>query len=250
MKHLHVLTTGEAGHGKDTIGKHLIAAYGYGRVAFADELRAQMIIAYSGAPEPVTLELMDRRDTKNVPQERFALRYCSDADFVGVALQTFESEDAGPAGDIRPLEERLAMPRSYRRIAQVWGTEYRRRSRFGWDSYWIDKVDAVIQASTRPMVITDGRFDNEVEYAKNNGMQRIHVSKPLHAETKVTHDSEKIPQPDAETIVLLNDSTIQDLHRKIDACATRLERAGAWTGLIDVARQVRNARGKFAGASN
>ena len=244
----HILITGEAGHGKDTLGRHLIERYGYARTAFADALRGEIIDAWRGSPEPVTLEFMDRRDIKNVPQPRFALIHCSDQNYVRVALEAFALEDAAYFDEMAratvraidmgleprhmaiegidweaarerghfSLDDRMRLPRSYRRIAQVWGTEYRRRSVHGHEFYWIDIVRGTLRASRGPIAITDGRDPQEVNWAKASGMQRIHVFKPDHGETKVTHSSERIPPPCEETIVLINDQDVPALLDKLD----------------------------------
>jgi hypothetical protein len=272
MPHRHIIVTGEAGHGKDTIGLHLVEQYGYRRLGFADSLRDEMVEAYAGAPEPVTIEFMGIREIKNLPQHRLALRFCSDKDFVGVALEAFAQEDEAfwreclerassfsdgldtpdnwrsAMGEVRARllpsipdldwnkalaphrtgftdEERELLPRSYRRIAQVWGTEYRRRSEFGYDSYWLDQVDAIMRSSTIPLVITDGRFPNELDWAESVGMQRIHTYRPGYGETKIVHDSEKIPPPTPTTIVISNDRDLISLLTKVDQQMAMLVRA-------------------------
>lgn len=236
----HILVTGEAGHGKDTIGAFLVNERGYVRTAFADPLKQEIVWAYAGAPSPVDFDFLNNRDTKKTPMARLALVHCADKNFVATCLTVFAREDvdlfeslrahvvAHPELNADALSlgsrtlkqavlsegfteaERIALPRSARRIAQVWGTEYRRST---CDSYWVNKAAAFIEKSKTPVVICDGRFQNECDWANESGLRRIHIVRPGHSEILVKHTSEMIPPPDARTADLINDISPDEFDR-------------------------------------
>jgi hypothetical protein len=238
-----IIITGEAGHGKDTIGDYLIENFGYQRVSFSDCLRTELAAAYAAAPLPVDEDFLSRRDSKNVPQARLALRYCADQDFVALALSATAAEDQAlfnklnhsphqPAALFLPtamrghwsIEERLALPREPRRLQQVWGTEYRRAQD---PDYWL-KAAARTMAPDVPKVISSGRYQNEVDFAYAQGGERWHVVRPGHKEVTVAHSSEQIAPVDARTLVVENDGTLPDLYAKVGGILT-LWRARAAT---------------------
>ena len=207
MRKPHIIVSGEAGHGKDSVGSYLVENHGYQRAAFGDPLKEEVFGAYLQSPQPVTWESVNGREVKELALERLALRYCSDASFISVCLQNFATEDrqvlpflraaiaelgdqrrerltflgkpAATAFNIEAFTEtqRIALPRSFRRICQIWGTEHRRGPN-GTPNYWIDMMDAFVDKSTRPVVITDGRFINECEWADKKRARRMNVWRP------------------------------------------------------------------------
>ena len=149
---------GLKGSGKDTAAG-ILAGHGFLRMAFADELYAEVAAAFS-----VTTHFLARRDTKETPLERLALRFCREPQFVASAT-------AERARDGRPVEGVLNAPRSPRWVLQQWGTEYRRRPPFGHDEYWVEplmrKIDAKPQGTR--IVLTDVREPTEVENIRVRG---------------------------------------------------------------------------------
>ncbi|MGC8518949.1 MAG: hypothetical protein ACP5P4_10545 [Steroidobacteraceae bacterium] len=141
---------GLKGSGKDTAAA-MLAELGFKRMAFADALYAEVARAYE-----VTPHFLGRRDTKETPLERLALKHCRDARFVGLFT------DAARGG--RSIEE-VESPRSPRWVLQQWGTEYRRNSEWGYEGYWVDpvmrKIDAMPPGSR--IVLTDVRSLLEVQ---------------------------------------------------------------------------------------
>lgn len=215
--HPHILITGEAGHGKDTIGEYLVKNHGYLRTAFADPLKKEIIDAYKNAPELIDMAFMNIRELKNTAVERFALKYCSDKDYVATVIKTFEAEDlvlaASQGRGVFTAEERLDQPRSMRRIAQTWGTEYRRSKV---DSYWVDLAADFIEAANgksehQPVVICDGRFYNECDWAEKNGLKRIHVIRPGYLEITIKHASENQLSSSFNTVLIENTPSTGDL---------------------------------------
>jgi hypothetical protein len=228
MRYPHLIITGEAGHGKDTVADHLVEKLGYCTIAFADLQKKEVISAYSNSPEVVDIDFLLIRETKKTPSDRLSLVHCNDADFVKVALATFKQEDMdlfklrkkgildNPRHNEYTEKERLTLPRSPRRITQTWGTEFRRQSEFGHELYWIDPVTEFIKKSTKPVIVKDGRTPQELEWAKLNQIERIHVVRPGYGETIVKHVTEIIPDTDQNTLTLLNDKSLLDLISKVN----------------------------------
>lgn len=228
-----LIITGEAGHGKDTIADFIIGKYGYERLSFSDFLRQEVAAGYSRAPMPVTEAWLNLRDLKNVPQPRLAFTYCDDTEFVAIALRATLEEDRElfektvtsrhqPAALILEAatagmwsdEERKLLPRSPRRVQQVWGTEYRREQD---EDYWLKKALPFLGQGA-PKCISSGRYPNEVAFAYAHGGTRWHVVRPGHKEVTIAHSSESGIAPiDARTIVLDNSGAPEQLYSKITA---------------------------------
>ena len=117
------------------------------------------------------------------------------------------------------IQERLELPRSPRRITQVRGTEYRRQSKYGHPNYWIEKNKKILRESTTPYAVTDGRTFDEINWAKSFGLKRIHVVRPEYATKIAKHETEMIPPPDSQTLVLENGGTLDELYEMVDAVA-------------------------------
>jgi hypothetical protein len=144
---------GLRGAGKDTAATILVEN-GWRRVAFADALYLEVAEAFG-----VTLEFLQRRETKETPLEELRLLNCKDMLYVGRFLAIEEARLAD-AGASVPQIELLCQPRSPREILQVWGTEYRRQLYN--DDYWREQVHKVIQANPGTnFVVTDVRFPDE-----------------------------------------------------------------------------------------
>src|SRR6218665_290879 len=190
--------TGPAGAGKDTCA-HILQAYGFRCIAFADELRRQVAEAWRIDPRMLT-----DRATKEWDIPALAIANCSDGNFV-VRMHT--------------LNEDAQAPRSPRWIMQRWGTEYRRH--FEGDTYWIGFVERWVQRqrgiSCKRLVITDVRFENEAKFVQRLGGWQITVHrpdlKPL-AHTSSQHVSERLFKlPHAHAVH--NDGDFGHLHAEL-----------------------------------
>jgi hypothetical protein len=246
----HVLLTGEAGHGKDTMCDRMISHHGYSRIGFADGVKDETCSRYLGSPINITRDYLNERSIKELPQASLALKYCSDAAYVEIALRAFESEDrelfamtvtkfGGISGYSQAesfvLDVRMELPRSSRRITQVYGTEYRRTAPNGYAAYWIDRLQVKMESLHTPHAIADGRFPNEVALAEKINIPRIHVVRPSFGELKgvqaSTHESENIPPPDAQTIILLNDGDLASIHAKVDHAVELLKQGASYVAI-------------------
>lgn len=200
----NILISGLARHGKDTIAAILVQAHGYERVAFGDALRDEIVSIYEASPMVVDVEFLTKESTKETPDERLALIHCSELDYVTAAMRAFENEDAGMT-----LGSRLQKPRSPRRIQQTYATEYRRSQN---EYYWIEAAQRRINGIDGPVVVCDGRSVSELNWAKANAFERMHVVRPGYANISAAkHSSEVIPDPDEETWMLTNLEGAPDL---------------------------------------
>lgn len=154
---------GIRGAGKDTCASTLVQAHGFTRAAFADDLYQEVADAFG-----VSVAFLSNRDTKEAPLSELALERCRNADFVRVVLQL---QGYG-------YKRRWVMraKRSPRWVLQFWGTEYRRRSQYGTDSYWLDRVASRLRSSPDGhFVITDVRFVNEARFILDKGGVLVRV---------------------------------------------------------------------------
>jgi hypothetical protein len=150
---------GLRGSGKDTAAQFLVAQ-GWRRIAFADALYIEVAEAFG-----VTVEFLQRRDTKETPLPELSLVHCEDEMFVGCFL-AYEDALLAKEGRVESPAVQLTKPRSPREILQVWGTEYRRVMVS--DDYWRDQVFKAITAHPDTnFVITDVRFPDEAKLVEN-----------------------------------------------------------------------------------
>jgi hypothetical protein len=124
-------------------------------MAFAEPLRNEICDAFCIEP----LDLI-RRETKEHPITRLALRKCLSDGFVGRMIIHFGEQD---------IKLDLDAPRSPRQIMQWWGTEYRRKQK---PSYWISQATKRLsyylnQGLASRIVLTDCRFANEAEMVRD-----------------------------------------------------------------------------------
>jgi hypothetical protein len=146
-----IALTGAAGSGKDTVADLLVKHAGFTKLAFADPLRQEVCDAFRSEPLELT-----RRETKEHPITRLALRQCLSGGFVGRMIIHFGEQD---------IKLDLSAPRSPRQIMQWWGTEYRRKQD---PAYWTRRTSLCINHLLRTrlasrIVITDCRFNNEAD---------------------------------------------------------------------------------------
>lgn len=180
---------GAKGSGKDTLAAYLTDENGYVRTSFAEELYRQVAATYS-----ITVEHLSRRETKETALPFLALKHCQDIRFTEVALQSLTRSKrlrkaclayvvtgAMPAHvAARRVKELLNTSRSPRWVMQLWGTEYRRKSKYGVDAYWLNRVAAVIASQPQQrFVITDVRFINEAKFVELMGGALIRIRRPL-----------------------------------------------------------------------
>ena len=171
--------SGRQGCGKDTAAQHLVAKHGWRRIAFADAMRVSL---YRLNPylETVEMRLQD-------------------------ALFAFENWDV--------LKRELP---EVRRLLQTFGTEVG-RDVFG-ESIWIDiAMRAIDSAPDANWVITDVRFENELQAIRQRGGNLIYIRRPGCKANKA-HRSEHFDTRAVADVEVVNNLDIQNLCECIE-CA-------------------------------
>lgn len=201
---------GLAGTGKDTVADVLVAHAGFRKLAFADALRAEVAEAFG--EEPL---LFTRRETKDTPHPRLTLARAP-LSFAGAVLIALGHSDTfGPINDV------MQQPRTPRDMLQWWGTEYRRRQD---PDYWVKQLTARIQHymldGERRFVITDCRFDNEVDALRQPQYhsQLWQVARPgitLANTTEGQHASANDGSAFSSDHVIHNQGTVHHLRDKV-----------------------------------
>lgn len=175
MKYKLIGITGYAGSGKDTIAGFLD---GYKRLAFADSLKYICMGLFGLKYEEVFGELKDT------------------------------------VLDRKPFKKDMTP----RKILQYFGTEIV-RNQFGNliekpENYWINLIEKIITDNPETSyVVTDVRFNNEVEFIKNLGGTIVEVKRP-GIEPCNKHPSESGVK--GVDIVIDNDGTLEDLKSKVN----------------------------------
>jgi hypothetical protein len=152
MNHPHIIgLTGPAGSGKDTVADLLAVHAGFTKMAFAETLRTEVMLAFAIDPSFLT-----QRETKETPMRCLALSRCLDEGFIArmIIMHTLKGE---------PLD--LDAPRSPRQIMQWWGTDYRRhQSADYWVNALLKRANYLLgQRLASRIVVTDCRFSDEVD---------------------------------------------------------------------------------------
>jgi hypothetical protein len=192
---------GLKGSGKDTAAE-MLTGCGFTRMAFADALYAEASRSYE-----VTPHFLARRDTKETSLERLALKHCRDANFVGLFTMQQARGQYLTVGDV------LDMPRSPRWVLQQWGTEYRRKSRWGREEYWVDPVMRRIDAKRKGsrVVLTDVREPIEVRAIRARGGLLVRIRR------------RKVEEEDAQAVRAGCASSLHSSETLARACAVDFE---------------------------
>lgn len=200
---------GPAGAGKDSAADHLVVQFGFIKYAFADPLYEEVADAYG-----VTVDSLQDRRTKEVPQARMSLSNCDNLDFVDIAFTdlvlTTKYLDC-------LTSDFLARPLSPRYVLQLWGTDYRRAQN---ENYWIDRARSFLkvfsdfgETNNCPGVLISGtRFRNEVDLIDELGGELWHVKRTgAQVADNAGHVSaQQLPEREHDKI-LYNNSTIAQL---------------------------------------
>uniref|UniRef100_A0A6C0EFE5 Deoxynucleoside monophosphate kinase n=1 Tax=viral metagenome TaxID=1070528 RepID=A0A6C0EFE5_9ZZZZ len=167
--------TGKKGHGKDTVGK-ILNKYGYKRIAFADPLKEACRCIFG---------------------------------FTDEQLYGDEKEKTDPFWNVTP-----------RHILQYVGTDLF-RDQLGFvvpdlgKDIWIKSAEKHIESSGfDKIVITDVRFQNEVDMILKKGGYVVRVTRPS-IKSGDTHVSETHIDDLVVNNDILNDGTIEDLEQKV-----------------------------------
>lgn len=201
---LIIAVSGKMQHGKDTIGEYLIAKYNFQRLSFADKLK-EICMEYDNST-PEIRDLWSRKVARELLEDE------ARAEEVEQLMQQV------CPGVWRKLtyEECYGIKTSYsRKVLQEIGgacnTGMRKLSPGCWVRY------AVKQCTEGRWVITDLRFKDEAYAVEMFGNSQIwRVERPTFETTGANHESEKDMDDYPFEVVITNDSTIEDLHAKVD----------------------------------
>lgn len=247
--------TGRKRSGKDTAGAHLVENLGYTRLALADPIKAIL-----DAIDPF-VDGKDRRNPENeydaVPKKaadesqrlinavstEISRRGLSADPGAGRILQAtkvirilnpyavpahrdadsdrLSAHLAAAGGDWYQLKnEDIPAHREIRRLQQVLGTEAG-RSVFG-DDLWIRLMLAAANRVEGPVVVTDVRFDNEVDAIHAAGGLVIAIDRPGLGANTDAHASEAGVSAQLVDQVVVNDGGLADLYSNVeDAVGTQ-----------------------------
>lgn len=163
---------GYPGSGKDEVAKILVDHYGYQRVAFADPIRA----AFLAGNQWIKVGDNCFRKLKEI------------VDAIG-------------------WDEAKRLYPEIREGLQLEGTEGGREIH-GWDC-WLNIAERKLSQSERN-VITDMRFENEVDFCNARGSFNLHVIRPGVGKVN-NHSSEQMDYAKIRHGVLVNDGDLLDL---------------------------------------
>lgn len=187
-----IALVGGKGCGKDTAAGVLLREYGFKKIAFADPIK-DMCLA---------LGLTDAQ--VHDPEEKE-----QPVDWLGQATPRYVMQTLGTEWGRRMVDPDLWVNAVERRILRAW-----------------QNVDEPTY-----FVLTDVRFPNEIEMARDLGALVIHIRRGRQSwwqrlKARFAHQSERpLPVLPGDT-VLRNDGTVEDLHEKVvAACYGRLEGA-------------------------
>lgn len=177
--------------GKDTVAAHLVENYGHTRLAFADGVRDAL---YRLNPL-----IADRSDW--------------DIHRVADLVDAVGWENAKEDTEIRSLLQRMGTD-AVRDVVgeEAWVKALERKV----DQFPILQVEGLRRPITPRIVITDVRFPNEAEYVIDEGGTIVRILRPDTDMSGDTHISETALDFFSADVTLVNDGTVEDLHREVD----------------------------------
>jgi len=197
------MLTGYAQVGKDTFAKRLVEAHGFARVSFADPMREAL---YKLNPSINVAEVYETDAPKDCAKFLMA-RGSPIAIPLRIIIDHFGWDRA-----------KVLFP-EIRQLLQRFGTEVGREM-FG-DNFWVDQaIKKIDQSPSYRIVITDARFDNEVERIRQLYQWSAH-----HYLVKVIRpgfipvNAHKSDAGLSEFLIdfdIVNDSSIDELNSKVD----------------------------------
>jgi hypothetical protein len=206
-----IAMTGYAGVGKDTAAELLVTHLGFRQLAFADALRGEVSNAFG-----IELSYLTHPSTKNHPMTALSMRKAPMGFLAALALAPGVIPGIGEG---RVPDAWLDAPRSPRQILQWWGTEYRRREH---EHYWsrqlAQRVFDYMRDGESRFVITDLRFNNEVETVRALDGKIWQIKRPgITAETtsEGAHASATDGSEFGPDLVLSNSHDIRHLQQLV-----------------------------------
>jgi len=187
---------GFIGSGKGTVGRYLVSKYGYRSASFAHSLKDAVSAIFVWPRDMLEGDTAESRAWRELPDPYWSSKM---------------------GRDITP-----------RWVLQYMGTDVMRNHFI--DNIWIWSLEKKLADNDLPTVITDVRFPNEIKVIRNLGGKLIWVRRDPEPEwvnmalndpermafRSDVHPSEYKWLGGADFNVIWNDSTLEDLYRKID----------------------------------
>ena len=202
--------SGKMQHGKDTVGEHLIAKYGFRRLSFGDKVKEVCMNYDNSTPE--------LREHWNKKVAREVLDDESRADEVDASMQRV---CPGVWKKLTYEECYVTKPASARIVMQQFATNEMRR--LDPDCWVRCAMQQCQQEKGSRWVITDMRFKNEaywIEAVDNSQLWR--VRRPIPDAPGAEHTSEVELDDYPFEVFVDNDSTIEALYKKVDRIVKRV----------------------------
>lgn len=182
--------------GKDTFASRLVDAHGFTRLAFADVMREALL-----ALDPYVTHV-----------EMWEEESLGASLYVGTRLERL-SDYVGLHG-----WERAKGHPEVRRLLQRFGTEAGRN--IHGEDVWVNLTAAQVAAVPGPVVITDVRFPNEVDYVRRNGGKTARITRAGIVPDPNGHASETSVNDIPVNFSVANNSSVEALHAIADAIAS------------------------------
>jgi hypothetical protein len=174
--------SGRKHNGKDTVGNYLVEVYDYKRIAFADKLKEACMIIFGLTKEQVFDEtLKDVVDNYWGVSPRIILQYVG-TDLLRNQLKTI----------IPHIDNNIWVKAVHKQI-----------------------LDELKKDPLQKFVITDVRFENEIQFIKEMGGVNIRITRPT-IENNDTHSSENQLQKCKVDYDIINDNTLESLYMTVD----------------------------------
>lgn len=217
--------TGQARHGKDTVGKmllsHMPAAT---RFAYADKIKEFLLEAVASGEsmeqnkEGSVLFLTSRAELETAMLNTLHLGLMQYAVPVKEAVDALVDVLKAHHGNLQELHDgRIVFTSSWRKLFQITGTEWARET-FGerfWIDPWLPKENAVI-TDVRGHGATEHR-DIEAQSIIDNGGVVIRVFDPRIGEAVRSHSSESGISDAVVAHTIINDGSLEELEDKVKA---------------------------------
>ncbi|HRO60245.1 MAG TPA: hypothetical protein PK177_13940 [Burkholderiaceae bacterium] len=157
--------TGFAGSGKDTVAARLVEQFGAARVAFADQLKDEIVEAFG-----VDRQLFEDPALKDRPTPELQLRYCTEAGYCDHQWGVANAYGHRPLVDLDEINPRTIMT--------TWG-DWRRDSD---PAYFVraglERINALAASGAHTVAVPDVRYHNERHALKGRGAAIWRVSRP------------------------------------------------------------------------
>ena len=223
-----ICLSGLAGSGKSVVSEYLQKDGGFAAIAFADPLKTFLKEVYDFSDD----QLYGPSEMRSEPDKRYPREHTWNS---GICLCCGVNQ---PESSRPVVLERMSIPPqcyltpryALQELGTKWGRDcyedtwveyaFRRAKRY------MDKTDPIYNRETGVtvfppiggVVITDGRFLNELEASKKADGFLVRIKRPKHIDPKWNHSSEteQLEMEDSEfDTVINNDGTLEDLREKV-----------------------------------